>query len=74
MIGAIVVMAIVFGLMMSYLTDFDEKKKHFDIKKIIYKDTKYSYLQSNFPHLKFLVPEADTKEIRLLKSLGIIYP
>ena len=31
MIGAIIVMAIVFGLMMSYLTNFDEKKKHFEI-------------------------------------------
>jgi hypothetical protein len=74
MFGAIIVMACVFGVMTNYLSSLDEKEKHFEIAKIIYKDTKYSYIQSDFPHLKFLVSEADTKEVRLLKTLGIIYP
>lgn len=35
--------------------------------------TQYTYLQSSVPHLRFLVPQQDTKEIKILRSLGIIY-
>jgi hypothetical protein len=35
--------------------------------------TQYTYLQSSVPHLRFLVPQQETKEIKLLRSLGILY-
>lgn len=31
-------------------------------------------MQSSVPHLKFLIPPEDTKQIKILKVSGIIYP
>lgn len=72
MLSAVAVMIIVFALLMSFFSS-DIPKKHYDIQEITYMNTKYTYLQSNVPHLKFLVPFEDTKEIKILRTMGIIY-
>jgi hypothetical protein len=73
MIAAVVVMIIIFSISISFLSS-PSAKNHVELANITHMNTKYSYLQSNLPHLKFLVPYEDTKEIKTLKALGIIYP
>lgn len=73
MLSAVVVMIVIFAALMSFFDSSTSPKKHFEIQEITYMNAKYTYLQSNIPHLRFLVPQQDTKEIKILKSMGIIY-
>lgn len=60
MVCAVVVMISIFGLLMSYF-DNTSANRHYQIQEITYLNTRYTYLQSNIPHLKFLVPFEDSK-------------
>lgn len=64
-------MIAIFALLMQILSD--PPARHYEITQVTYMDTQYAYLQSNIPHLRFLVPPIDTKEIKTLRSLGILY-
>ena len=72
MICAVVIMISIFAILISYFDD-SSSTKHFQIQEVTYMNTKYTYLQSNIPHLKFLLPFQETKEIRSLRALGIIF-
>jgi hypothetical protein len=72
MLCAVVVMIAIFALLMSFFDDATASR-HFQIEEINYLNTKYTYLQSNIPHLKFLVPFEETKETKTLRAMGIIF-
>ena len=72
MVCAVVIMVSIFALLITYFDDASPAK-HYEIQEVTYMNTKYTYLQSNIPHLKFLIPFQDTKEIKILRAMGIIF-